>query len=203
LAAVLALASPAGAQQVTMLSPLASEYVIGGFRFTPPGGDGWRQLGQSKDVFRLVYADQLPDDKIDMRADVVAQAFEIPDPAQASSALALARLSQSQQIKERGDALVAFSKIEKVADDPEVDLFTLVSKSGTVDAFETYAVTLAPDKSSYLVARLTTREKDFRDAPYYKGFLEALGKLQFEAAPGKPADTAEPAREEDAPKPES
>jgi hypothetical protein len=189
LVAALAFVSPAGAQQMTMLAPLASEYVVGGFQYTPPGGGGWRQLAESTDGFRLVYADKLPDEKINMRAELVAQAFEIPDPALTSDALSLARVSQSQQLKKMGDALVAFSAVKKVADDPEVGLFTLVSKAGDVDAFETFAVALAPDKSAYLVAKLTTREKQFRDAPYYKGFVASLGNLEFHSTSAKRTQT--------------
>lgn len=175
---------------MSMLAPLASEYVIGSWRFTPPGGDGWRQLAESSELLRLVYADSLPDDKIDMRAEVVAQTFDISDPSLVTDVLALARLSQAQQVKERGDRLVAFSAVDKVADSPEVDLFTLVSKVGTADAFETFAVALAPDKSAYLVAKLTTREKAFRDAPYYKGFIESLDKLEFRVTATQPAQAA-------------
>jgi hypothetical protein len=188
----LALAPEVRAQEITLLAPMAEEYQLGGFRYLPPPGDGWRQVGTSSDAFRIVYAEQLDEQRINTRLEVVAQTFEIPDPDMVSDALTLTRISQAQQVKERGDTLVAFSGIEKVGESPPVYLFTLVTKVMDSDVFETFAVSLAPDKSAYLVVKLSTREKEFKEAPYYQPFLASLDTLEF---PSAASDGDEPSEE--------
>ena len=55
-------------------------------------------------------------------------------------------------MKERGEKLVAFSKIAPIGANDKVLSYALVTRIGDEDLHEVFYVMLAPDKTSYLVA---------------------------------------------------
>lgn len=188
---VLLAASPAAAQGLTMLSPMAPSYSLNGFTYEPPKGEGWRELASAPDALRIVYAEQITADQINTRADFGAQAFPIPEPEKAPNAEVLARLSLEQRTQEKGKDLVAMSAIEPV-DGAQVPMFqyTIVTKVEQEDYYETYFIALAPDKSEYFAGKLVTKDHEFRDQAYYAVLRASMAGMKFAAAE-KPA-SAEP-----------
>jgi len=173
----------AGAQGLSTLNPLAAVYSLIGFAYEPPKGDGWRELASTPDAVRIVYAEQLAADQINTRADFGAQAFPVSEPDKIPDAATLARMSMAQRTQEKGKDLVAMSKLEPV-EGAGVPMFeyTLVAKVESEDYFENYFVALAPDKTQYLAGKLVTKEKDFREQPYYAPFRASMLGLKFRAA---------------------
>ena len=169
------------AQGMARLMPLQSSYTIGRFQYEPPQGDGWAHVASSHSVFRFIYAEQLGAEAILTRTEIVIESFDIPDPALVADARTLTQLSLNQQAKEREANLVAYSPIESLATEPAVHAFTLVTKTGDKEVFESFFVALAPDKSQYLVGKMTTNEKDFLEAPYYAPLRTSMSALRFEA----------------------
>ena len=173
-----------------MLGPVQPSYTIGGFSFSPPASDGWRQLTQDREAFRLVYAEDLGEGRINTRMEVTARAFAIPDPDLVSDAATLAQTSQTQQASDRGEGLIAFSRVAQLAGAKHVHWFTLVSKVGDKDLQEAFFVALAPDKSEYFVAKLATTETDYAESPYFKPFVESLSSLGHSADEAKDPDAS-------------
>lgn len=163
----------ASAQGVSIYAPLSPRYQIGEFSYEGPKTDGWRQVTSGETSFILVYAETIDEEKINTRAQVNAEAFAIPaGAAQSHDTLWLTEQGQAQQVKERGDKLVAFSKIAPIESNKDVLSYSLVTKDGGVELYETFYVMLAPTKASYLVAKITTKDTDFRTQPYF-GQIEA------------------------------
>lgn len=166
------------------------EYQLGKFRMYPPAGDGWRQVGNSAAVLRLVYAEILETSMINTRADAVAEAFSIDTPDIVPSALQLTLNGQTQQMEERGDQLVGYTRIEKVESPVETHSYTLKTRlTETKNRYETYFVSLAPDKSTYMVVKFTTDEEGYNEKSFFKEFVASYAKL---ALPGLAEPSEEP-----------
>jgi hypothetical protein len=192
----------------SVYSIVQPEYQLGQFRMYPPAGDGWRQVGTNAAVLRLVYAEILEDSMINTRADAVAEVFSIDTPDIVPSALKLTLNGQTQQMEERGDQLIGYTRIEKIESPVETHAYTLkVRISETTNRYETFFVSLAPDKSTYMVVKFTSTEEDYSDQSFFKEFVASYAKLTL---PGiaEPADEPQasgdenqepPADDDDAP----
>jgi hypothetical protein len=176
---VLLFAATAAAQSqvLSVLAPIQPFYKLGDFEYRAPTVDGWRQVTSAENSFVLVYAETVPPDQVNTRIQVDAEAFVVPDPAIIRDLMWLTEQSQAQQVKERGDNLVAFSKIAPVASSDKVMTYALVTRAGNEDVHEIFYVTLAPDKTSYLVAKMTTKEQDYRQQVYFGEFEASLASL--------------------------
>ena len=192
LAVVVSLCAGAVAEgDVSMYAPVAPKYQLGDFAYKAPNSDGWRQVTTAENMFILVYAEQMAEEQINTRAQVNAEAHRIPDgAADGRDTLWLTEQGQAQQVKERGENLVAFSKITPVGSNADVLSYSLVTKSGGGDMFETFYVMMAPTKMSYLVVKVTTKDIDFRTQPYFSQLEASLASLQHE--PQKPASPPPP-----------
>jgi hypothetical protein len=175
--AILAASATAAAEDVSVYAPVQPQYKIGDFEYKAPSQDGWRQVTSSESSFVLVYAESIPPNQINTRVQVDAEAFAVPDPMVIQSLVWLTEQGQAQQVKERGDNLIAFSKIAPLASNANVLSYALVTRAGTEDLHEVFYVMLAPDKSSYLVAKMTTKEPDHRQQIYFSQFEESLASL--------------------------
>ena len=185
-------AQPVAAQGgVAMYAPIAPKYQLGDFDYHAPTADGWRQVTSAVTSFILVYAEVLDSGQINTRAQVNAEAHAIPEgAAEGRDTLWLTEQGQAQQVKERGENLVAFSKITPVATNPSVLSYSLVTKAGNDEMFETFYVMLAPDKKSYLVAKLTTKDLEFRSQAYFSQLETSLSSLRHAPrAEASPAPT--------------
>ena len=183
-------AGPAAAQGgVSVYAPVAPKYQLGDFDYVAPSTDGWRQVTSEASMFILVYAEVLDSGQLNTRAQVNAEAHAVPaSAAEGRDTLWLTEQGQAQQVKERGDKLVAFSKIAPLEANPAVMTYSLVTKIGDEEMFETFYVILAPDKKSYLVAKLTTKDVDFRTQSYFSQLESSLASLRHAPrAPGAPA----------------
>lgn len=177
---VLLVATTAAAQGgVSVYAPLAPKYQLGDFDYEGPTVAGWRQVTSAENMFILVYAEEIDGGQINTRAQVNAESYKIPDgAADGRDTLWLTEQGQAQQVKERGDKLVAFSKITPIESNPSVMSYSLVTKIDGVDMFETFYVALAPDKTSYIVGKLTTKDIDFRTQPYFSQLEASLKSLR-------------------------
>jgi hypothetical protein len=174
---ILSLSATAFAQGVSVYAPVQPLYKLGDFDYRAPTADGWRQVTSSASGFVLVYAEEVPPDQINTRIQVEAEAFAVPDPKAIQDLMWLTEQGQAQQVKERGDKLIAFSKIAPVSTNDKVLSYALVTRIGEEDLQESFFVTLAPDKTSYLVAKLTTKEPDYRQQIYFGQFEASLASL--------------------------
>jgi hypothetical protein len=179
---VLAVSTTAAAQGVSVYAPVAPQYELGEFEYKAPTEDGWRQVTSSENSFILVYAESIPPNQINTRVQVDAEAFAVPDPAVIQGLMWLTEQGQAQQVKERGENLVAFSKIAPVASNENVLSYALVTRAGSEDLHEVFYVILALDKTSYLVAKLTTKEPDHRQQVYFRQFEESLASLSHKSS---------------------
>jgi len=199
--------SSVASQGVTVYNIVAEEYRIGNFRIHPPRGDGWRQIGDSHPVLRMVYAESLDDGSANKtiltRADIVAQAFAVSNPDVIPNGLRLTLNGQTQMMEQRGDSLVGYSRIEKIETGVETHKYTLKIKLGeTKIRSETYFVSLAPDRSEYLVIKVTIDEEDSEQLPFYNEFLDSFKTLSFpQAQSAEPAASLDDAATD--PQPES
>lgn len=192
LLSVVTLCATAVAQEVSVYGPVQPLYKIGDFHYRAPDKDGWRQVTSSESSFVLVYAEHVPPDQINTRIQVEAEAFSVPDPNMIRDLTWLTEQGQAQQIKERGDKLIAFSKILSVGSNAKVMSYALVTRIGTEDLQEVFYVTLAPDKSSYLVAKMTTKEPDYREQVYFGQLEESLASLAHKPSSEDPGNSAPP-----------
>jgi len=192
LLSVVAFCATAVAQGVSVYGPIQPLYKIGDFNYRAPDKDGWRQVTSSESSFVLVYAEHAPPDQINTRIQVEAEAFTVPDPSIVRDLIWLAEQGQAQQVKERGDKLIAFSKIVPVASNDKVLSYALVTRIGTEDLQEVFYVTLAPDKSSYLVAKMTTKEPDYREQIYFGQLEESLASLVHNSSSSGPEKNVTP-----------
>ncbi|RMD85881.1 MAG: hypothetical protein D6815_00985 [Candidatus Dadabacteria bacterium] len=169
---------------VAMLMPLAEQYEIGRFVYRPPATDGWRAVGQAPDELHLVYAEMLDQSDIAMRVDVVIHAFDVEDPSVVPDPPILARLSHQQQAAKRKGSLVALSNVEPVPGAENMYAFTLVSRGPKGDYFERFYVALAPDRTQYVVAKVTTDDPAYEQAPYWAPLVESMAGLKYRAPGG-------------------
>lgn len=189
---VVTMAATAIAQNMAIYAPVLPLYQIGDFQYRPPMVDGWRQITSTASTLALVYAETVASDQINTRMQVDAEAFAVPDPAMIQDLLWLTEQGQAQQVKERGDTLVAFSKITPVESNKDVQSYALVTRVGSEDFHEIFYVALAPDKTSYLVAKMTTKEPDHRQQIYFKQFEESLASLVHKRTDSSGSDKAAP-----------
>jgi hypothetical protein len=142
-------------------------------------------------MFILVYAESVADGQLNTRIQIVAESHEIPEESRefVEDSKWLARQSYGQQRIEREDRIVAFSPIEAVGDS-DLSKFTIVTSAPDgSDLFESFYVKLAPDHSSYLIAKMTTIESDFLEQDYLKQLEDSLAGIRV--------DSAEPATDRD------
>jgi hypothetical protein len=190
--AVLAISTTAAAQGVSVYAPVMPQYQFGEFEYTPPKEDGWRQVASSQSGFILVYAEQVPPDQINTRVQIEAEAFAVPDPRVIQGLMWLTEQGQAQQVKERGEKLIAFSKIRPLASSKNVLSYALVTRTGGEDVQEVFYVALAPDKTSYLVVKMTTKEPDYRQQAYFSQFEGSLASLVHKPPVPSGSDKASP-----------
>ncbi len=192
---ILLVYSPAAAEGgVSVYAPLAPKYQLGEFAYEGPTLDGWRQVTSADNMFILVYAEEIDGGQINTRAQVNAESYKIIDgAADGRDTFWLTEQGQAQQVKERGETLVAFSKITPIEANPSVMSYSLVTKVEGVDMFETFYVALAPDKRSYIVAKVTTKDLDFRTQPYFSQLEASLKSLRH--APPTVESTPPPSAE--------
>ena len=164
----------AGAQGFTMMSPMPPQYGIGSFEYTPPSGDGWREVQSGPDHFTIVYAEQTGDDTINTRMEFSAQSFALDDPEVVPDTFRLALASFETRKAERGESLVAHSKVEYLEGTEGILMYSLVTRAGDKDIYEIFYVQLKPDKTAYMSAKFLTRDIDYDQQPYYKPFLLSL-----------------------------
>jgi len=178
-------------EQLTMLAPLEAHYRIGGFDYVPPTSDGWRQVGLASDELHLVYAEVPDAEKVQFRLDLVIHAFDVEDPATVPDAAALARISHQQQAAKRKGSLIAMSDVFLVAGGDQLYTFTLVSRSPKGDYFERFYVTLAPDRSQYIVAKATTDDPSYERAPFWQPLQESIVTLRYRSEAGEQGEPAD------------
>jgi len=181
-----------------MLNPMQPRYALLGFVFAPPKVDGWRELASQPDAVRIVYAEQIENSQINTRADVTIQVFPIDEPAKVPDAATLTRLSMNQRVEEKknetGTEILAMSYPQALVGDVPTFEYQLNLKIAGEEVFEDYFVALAPDKSQYLAAKLVTKDKDFRELPYFKPLQDSMTQLTFaNAAAPPPAASPAPA----------
>jgi hypothetical protein len=194
------LGATAVAQGVSIYAPVQPLYKIGDFDYRAPTVDGWRQVTSSERGFVLVYAEHLPPDQVNTRIQVEAESFAVPDPKMVPDLLWLTEQGQAQQVKERGEKLVAFSKIVPIGASDKVLTYALVTRIGEEDLHEVFYVTLAPDKTSYLVAKMTTKEPDYRQQVYFSQFEASLASLAHKASSPSGSEKGPPPTSPDSPK---
>jgi hypothetical protein len=177
-------AGGAAAQGLTMLAPLLPEYRLGQVQYTPPKGDGWRQVEYQPQILRLVYAEDPGGGQISLRAEFVVESHPIPDPSLVADGRDLAERSYQQRLDERqkSGSLVAQSQIALVGERDDLYTYSLVSKISGVDHAEVFYVLLAPDKSSYVAAKLATKDTAYDTTPYYPALFDSLGSLRLATA---------------------
>lgn len=177
------------AQSISVYAPIQDQYSLGGFAYEAPKTDGWRQVASDGNTLMLVYAETTGDEQINTRTQIEMQAFSAPPGAITGDVLWLTEQGHAQQVKERGDALVEFSKISPVSGGGDIMRYSLTSKiGGTEQLIEVFYVALAGDKSEYLVAKLSTKESDYATQPYVTAYEASLATLRH--GEGKPADEA-------------
>jgi len=191
ISAMLLAPAAADAQGFTMMSPMPAQYGIGAFEYTPPSGDGWREVQSGPDHFTIVYAEQSGEDTINTRMEFSAHSFPLDDPSVVPDTYRLALASFETRKAERGESLVAHSNVEYLAGTEGILMYSLVTRAGDKDVYEIFYVQLKPDKTAYLSAKLLTRDVDYDEQPYFKPFLLSLPSL-------KPVGAAEPAADEKA-----
>jgi hypothetical protein len=211
-----ALAMPAFAQDFMQLDVVAPEYTLGGFKYTPPKTDGWRQMANVKQSLSLVYAQQPEPDKIETVFGVAMEAHEIPEGVQVESAAALAATSANQMAEARKADLVARSPVEAVPSIENLYTYRLLVRApvaGMPDGYEIYYVMMSPDKKQYLVIQCIAKVQDYGNQIYFTEFYGSLASLRWapdgakaeapKADAPKAAPPAADAPKADAPKPDA
>jgi hypothetical protein len=181
-------ANPSFSQEVIVYAPIQPEYRLGSFQYTAPQVDGWRQIANESDVLRLVYVEQLGPETFNTRVDVVAEAFEIPDPELVPSGLALAQSGQQQQMEARGEAIAGYTRLEALPSAVEAYAYTISLKlTEEQKRYETFVVAIAPDKTEYLVVKITVDEDEYTKQQFFLDIYESMKTIQH---PGKAAPAA-------------
>jgi hypothetical protein len=183
---LLACAGSAAAQGVSMLNPIQPAYKLLGFVYTPPKGDGWRELISQTDAVRIVYAEQLDPAQLNTRVDFTLQAFLVDDPAKVTDVLGLTQLSMSQRLEEKKlekeTEVLAISRPSQLPGEVPAFEYELRTKVNGEEYFEDYFVALSADKTQYLAAKMVTQDKDFRSSPWFKPLQDSVMALKFPGA---------------------
>ena len=183
------------AQDVSVYAPIAPQYRLGDFTYNAPAQDGWRQVASNPGMFILVYAESMGPDQIFTRLTIIAETHSVDEENRefVEGGHWLARQSFGQQSGEREGRIVAYSPILPVGTN-DVYKYTIVTKGpDEKDAFESFYVKMAADKSSYVIAKFTTSESDFQEKIYLKQFEDSLETLRIESLEVDSDDDAEEA----------
>jgi len=167
------------AQGLLVLNPMPPSYDLGGFSLSSPPVDNWRETQSSPTSFQAVYAERASDVDINQRCHFLAESHKVPESDYQGDSASAATAAWTQHTELRGDALVAFTRVQVLKEAPGVFTFTLVVKLGEENVQETFFIMLAPDKSEYFVAKLTTKEPQFREAPFYAPLMLSLSTLHW------------------------
>jgi len=167
------------AQGMIVLNPMPPSYDLGGFSLSSPPVDNWRETQSSATSFQAVYAERVSDVDINQRCHFLAESHKVDEPDYQGDSASAATAAWTQHTELRGEALVAFTRVQVLAEAPEIFTFSLVVKVGEENVQETFFIMLAPDKSEYFVAKLTTKEPQFREAPFYAPLLLSLSTLHW------------------------
>lgn len=187
----------AQAQQVLQLLVPPSTYNLSGFTYEPPQVDGWRQTSLDPAGVEMIYAETKDGESVDTRCHVVARAFPIPSPEAVEGLAQLAEASRQQQYDKRRDEVIGLSPSVPLADSG-LYTYSFVVKSPVNEeerGYEDYYVTMAPDKSEYLIMQLVTRDEDFRDQLYFNYLLGSLASLRHRSTAAKDGDSKAAATE--------
>ena len=167
------------AQGMIVLNPMPPSYDLGGFSLSSPPVDNWRETQSSATSFQAVYAERVSDVDINQRCHFLAESHKVDEPDYQGDSASAAAAAWTQHTELRGEALVAFTRVQVLAEAPGIFTFSLVVKVGEENVQETFFIMLAPDKSEYFVAKLTTKEPQFREAPFYAPLLLSLSTLHW------------------------
>lgn len=167
------------AQGMIVLNPMPPSYDLGGFSLSSPPVDNWRETQSSATSFQAVYAERVSDVDINQRCHFLAESHKVDEPDYQGDSASAATAAWTQHTELRGEALVAFTRVQVLAEAPAIFTFSLVVKVGEENVQETFFIMLAPDKSEYFVAKLTTKEPQFREAPFYAPLLLSLSTLHW------------------------
>ncbi|MFP6625875.1 MAG: hypothetical protein VCA74_02280 [Deltaproteobacteria bacterium] len=176
-----AVAVPAfGQEGVLMMTAPLAEYSLGGFTYSPPSGEGWRQLPmEGADAVRFVFAERVGEGSINMRMELLVQSFPITDAATVNDVASLAEKSRSQQVAYHKDQALKASQVAEVPGTGGIVAYTLSLKVDDMEVSQRFFVALAPDKSQYWVGRVASQEKNFASTPFYAEFYGSLASLKF------------------------
>jgi hypothetical protein len=167
------------AQGMLILNPMPPSYDLGGFSLSSPPVDNWRETQSSATSFQGVYAERASDVDINQRCHFLAESHKVDDPDYQGDSASAATAAWIQHTELRGEALVAFTRVQVLEEAPGIFTFSLVVKVGEENVQETFFIMLAPDKSEYFVAKLTTKEPQFREAPFYAPLMLSLSTLHW------------------------
>lgn len=193
------------AQDMMQLEEPAKDYTLGGFHYSPPQTDGWRQIANFRSSLSLVYATQKQnddgtvDEAINTDFGVAMEAHDIPENAIVDSPAALAATSLEQMAAARKSDLVGKSGIEPVPSIPDMYTYRLLvhaPKPEMPDAYEVYYVMMSPDRKQYLVIQCITKTQDYGGQLYFNEFYGSLASIKYtagEAADARPAQAADKA----------
>ena len=178
---LLPVARPAlGQEGVLMMTAPLAEYRVGSFTYSPPSGEGWRQLPmEGGDAVRFVFAERADEGAINMRMELLVQSFPIADAATVNDVASLAELGRSQQVAYHKDQTLKASQVAEVPGTGGIVAYTLNLKVGDMEVSQRFFVALAPDKSQYWVGRVASQEKNFATTPFYAEFYGSLASLEF------------------------
>lgn len=169
------------AQGMLVLNPMPPSYDLGGFSLSSPPVDNWRETRSTATSFQAVYAERVSDVDINQRCHFLAESHKVDDPDYEGDSASAATAAWIQHTELRGEALVAFTRVQVLEKAPGIFTFSLVVKVGEENVQETFFIMLASDKSEYFVAKLTTKEPEFREAPFYAPLMLSLSTLRWRA----------------------
>ncbi|MFT4570125.1 MAG: hypothetical protein ACI8TX_001436 [Hyphomicrobiaceae bacterium] len=186
LALIVGCASSVEAQALLQLENPPEVYSLGGFIYKAPTLDGWKQLIRSDESFEIVYAERASvTDDINSKLHVVARVFPIPNPEVIPNSAYLVQLARSQQIEKRKDLLVALSAAAEVPGTHDTWTFTLITPSPLAEEGDTermlhedFYVSLAPDKSEYLVLNAKTEDPEYRTQLWFGHLYGSLASIE-------------------------
>lgn len=184
-------ADGAFAQPTTRLDPPQERYTLGQFEFRPPTGDGWRQIAGDPNRLTLVFVEELPDSRINSRAQITISAVAVgeADRALAPDADALVALVYKRNVEGRGDMLMSQTPVTVVPGDAGIRTFRLSTQyvDHATPIQEVFWIAAAATRDQYLVVQLSTLDADVDAQRYY---LEIYGSLASIAPLGGSADGA-------------
>lgn len=187
---------PARAQDMMQLDVPKAEYTLGGFKYSAPKADGWRQIANAQSTLSLVYAQRKSEETIETSFGATLEVHDIPADAKVESAAALAELSRTQMAEGRKADLVGLSPIEAVPSVENLYTYRLLVHSpikGDPDVYEVYYVAMSPDSKQYVVVQCITKTQEYGNELYFQQFYGSLASLKYTApAAAKPDAAAKP-----------